>query len=255
MNVSEKNVNVHLNEITMPETYIRKAVDNETVNKWTERIKVQTVEGGKSVEEAWFLPPIVLLKLDKPLTIGYKDRDGKKQTRNVHYRIIEGVKRYLTALAVNKPTIAADLVIGLNPAQEYLEQFSLNATHGESFNREALYNFIRISSKHFKVSGEELAKRTGLTTASISRIIAGKQGLPPSEVSASRKTGAKKRGGKGHRKTGWAPADFFGSIRAMAKECAAKRKLLTEYLGEHDKAWEHAQAMIDALSALRNKKG
>jgi hypothetical protein len=259
MNISEKNLTIPLSEITVPETYIRDRVDNNTVNKWIERIKSQMTDG-ITADAAWFLPPVMLLKLTKPITVTYTSTDKAKVSRTVNYRIVEGVKRYLTAIGVGKTRLTADIVTGLTPTEEYLEQFSQNATHGEPFTREGTYAFIKVASITFKATPAELARRTGYTEASISRIIAGKQGLAAEAVSASRKKAAKgRKGGKGkggkgaggHRKTGWNPGEFFVNARAMARECAAKNKVLNEYLAEHDNAWPHAQALIDALGALR----
>lgn len=105
----------------------------------------------------------------------------KLESKNVFpYEIIDGGHRWTVAKRLKISDIEAKIRDIPNHGERYLEQYKLNSAHGLRLDKDQRDNAIRTLVKEFKIPQNALIKETGLTTASISRIVADKQrtGLP-----------------------------------------------------------------------------
>lgn len=246
----------------MPEPYIRKGTNNERINMWVEQIRSSAEDMRKSngmleptaLTEAYFLPKIHVMAYPNPITL--KDRKG---TRTIGYVVIDGVHRLDTTKQLGLDSIECEVHDPMSPAKAYALQYQLNNEGPLPFNRETRDNAIRQMVKFKGPDGKQeltlamIATQTGISESQVSRIIAGKSGMSPEKVSETRKAAAAKGGKKGSRsKGGYDAKAFFDAVKTAARECASHTKVLKEYLGDHDKAWEPCEDLIESLASLRS---
>lgn len=267
-------IDVPLAKIGMPEPYIRQDVSGQRVN-----LLVAKVKGGENEKEQlpkdqwrqkWPVPPVMLMRLEKPVVIKATEKVAE---RTIDYRLLDGVHRTLAFTALRTAyhlgekevpkydpfgTIPAVIEEPMTKRAAWTVQFRANNNGPLPFDREGRDYYIREGRK-LGTPLIELATETGLTEASVSRIVKGSQGKSKAEVSKSRKKAASKRGKRGAKKgakksvvkDAFEPAHYFNGLSDFARVARSQKKSLVEFLKGKDSAWNKAQELIDALRALR----
>jgi len=231
---------LELSRIGAPLDYIRGAVDRARVAEFVEIAR----------SKGWIFPEIEVYRLGEPETI---------KGRLITHRISDGVTRHaaFTEVYPNDP-IPAVVVPFLEPADAYDAQWLLNHGHGKPFDPEVRNNYIRRAAKKYGRTPEQLVELTGLSQASISRIIAEKQGRTRAEVTQAHRAAAATRKPRKSKKKKTAANDdydarpFLSALKAVRGEIKSNRKALVTALLKRDAVWsDHIKPTIEALEGLR----
>lgn len=154
---------IKLSELKPPTWYIRRRLSQQNFED------LLTV--GKS-SKSWPFPDIEVVKLS---AAELEKLSKSKKTKDFRYEVIDGWTRTNVAEALKLPSISAKILNLTAPKARFIEQYTTNATHGLRLDKDERDEAIRHMGKEFKMKEAEIAKITGLSQQSISRVIHNRQ--------------------------------------------------------------------------------
>ena len=178
---------VKVNEIVLPEHYIREGIRGKHVNDLLDVVCLANGVTdhkeliGKKID--WPFPEIEIAKNLTPKPEKPKKKKGEKASKVkgaktkkwFPFEIIDGGHRWTVAKRLKMKEISAVTKSIDEPGDRFLQQYRTNVGHGLRLDKDARDNAIRILSTVFKKSQKEIVQETGLDVSSISRIISSKQ--------------------------------------------------------------------------------
>lgn len=232
---------VKLDEIKRPKAYIRKRISKGYV--------AELVEIAKESKE-WPFPPVTLTRTARATK--QTKKGGKPLRETTIIEVIDGNHRIETARELKYKTIPAEFKEFKTPADAYLYQYKSNVSHGLKLNKDLRDEAIRVLHFEHKVNQADLVKATGLTQASVSRILSKKQ-----RTGAPRK---KSKGGKETKKArvtttdeAFSPKAFLERIGYLVEEFEEHNEALAQWMAvsrqlNKEKAMELAQGLMALAS-------
>ena len=172
---------IKINEIQLPEHYIRGSVENKNVKDLLNIVLTHNNVGDigelkKDQEIVWPFPPI---EIAKNLSKKPEKEKGKKKSKGEKkwfaYEILDGVTRWTVAKKLKLKEIDATVKGIDDPKDRFVHQYTTNVGHGLRLDKDARDNAIRLLSSVYKLTGKAIAKECGLDEGSVSRILKNKQ--------------------------------------------------------------------------------
>lgn len=174
---------IKVNEITLPEHYVRDQVKSSHVNDLLD--VVASANGVKDWKELigkkidWPFDPIDIGKnlapKPEPAKKGEKKPKGEKPKRWFPFEIIDGAHRWTVAKRLRLKDIDATTRTIDNPADRFMHQYRTNVSHGLRLDKDTRDNAVRIMVNVYKMGVKEVAKEAGIAMSSVSRIANSKQ--------------------------------------------------------------------------------
>jgi ParB-like chromosome segregation protein Spo0J len=218
---------IALGELALPHVaglrYVRLAISKAHVDDLA-----SILDDARRAGSRWPFPAIDVTPLRDPDEI--PERERGERTKEIRawqqgYRwvVLDGVHRFSAATQIDwKEKIPSRPVAIATVADALVHQLQANLRHGLRLDPQAREQVIRDLIRDFKLSQKKVARIVGLSTASVSRILTGKQ----------LKTGprAKKRKAGGKTRVEWRPAVWAHDLAAFVQDSRQFSGKLLEYL-------------------------
>lgn len=194
---------IKLADIAKPDQnhYVRLKLDRKRVDDFVNIASGQAPDQDKLKPKliTWPFPPIEITKV-KPeagTPLGTEAESGKtskgkktKVKKSLPYLLIDGHHRIAAAQILGMKEIEAEVKNITDPAEQFLAQYRANSTGPLQFSAVERAQAIWKMHNVFGIAQKDIVKETGLHKASISRIVAKKQGW--GDYSKRKNTGKKK---------------------------------------------------------------
>jgi hypothetical protein len=172
-----KTSDILLSEVKWPDVYVRgkKGMNEKHVTDLTLTLK--------DSDGKWPFPAIIVRPLKAPVAV---DPTVAGKPGKAKYELVDGWHRCMAAVEARWKSVPAE-VIPMTDAEAALSQLVTNIAHGERLSQEQKYEYIAYLRNDLHIKVETIAKQTGMSIASVSRIATGKQHVPKSKDGKKRK--------------------------------------------------------------------
>lgn len=231
---------IALTLLRTPKMYLRKRVRPDYVQKLVADAREVMQDGGKGPLRAamWPFPPIVVREVEEA-----PKKEGDKPL--IVYEVIDGNNRTEAARTLYEGKLGdfsvPARIVKLTDAEAFAEQIKLNLANGMYLDRGLRDGGIRTLVKDMKMSTREVARRTGVSYSSVSRIANAKQGKGYASESMKRK-GPRGKGRRKGDRAARAAAKTAWTVVYHIRQCEALSRDFEEHQPEIEEAMKKLRA-------------
>lgn len=170
--------NVKINTIAPPPHYVRGKISAKNIADLTDvavKSHIHLFKDQKNPDWRELKGKKLTWPFSEPIEVAI-NKGGKKEGEKIKpYEIIDGMHRWTIWKRLKQVEIPIKPSMLVDPKQRFLKQYQTNISHGLRLDKDSRDNAIKIAHTIYKVSLTELTKETGLSRASVARILASKQ--------------------------------------------------------------------------------
>lgn len=233
---------IAMKDIGFPEHYIREKPDKKRIEEFVRIGAALSPEDqipAKPKLVTWPFPHIHIAKnvliAGKAVTSKAEKGKGKKDKvkKGYTYELIDGRHRMAALKKFGMKELDANVSNERDPAHRFIQQYQSNATGNLPLDPYARYQAIWTMGHVFSLKQNEIVKATGIAQASISRILAKKQGW---KKHGGTRPGAGKKTSNGGQGTGgslFMPNQYVDRLQVMLGEYKKTRPAILKSFKEN----------------------